>query len=50
MRVADNVVMLNNQGRVAEATAANLFLSLYRYWVAPSVAEVALPIQGAQSW
>ncbi len=42
-RGADDAVMLNSQGRVAEATAANLFLSLDGHWVTPSVAEGALP-------
>jgi branched-chain amino acid aminotransferase len=42
-RGADDAVMLNSQGRVAEATAANIFLSLDGHWVTPTVAEGALP-------
>lgn len=40
---ADDAVMLNTQGRVAEATAANLFLQLDCGWVTPPVEEGALP-------
>lgn len=42
-RGADDAILLNTQGRVAEATAANLFLSLDGHWVTPPVAEGALP-------
>lgn len=42
-RGADDAILLNSQGRVAEATAANLFLSLDGRWVTPPVAEGALP-------
>ncbi len=42
-RGADDAVLLNSQGRVAEASAANLFLSLDGRWITPSVAEGALP-------
>ncbi|MBP7336220.1 aminotransferase class IV [Niveispirillum sp.] len=42
-RGADDAVLLNSQGRVAEASAANLFLSLDGHWVTPLVAEGALP-------
>lgn len=40
---ADDAVMLNTQGRVAEATAANIFLQLDCGWVTPPVEEGALP-------
>lgn len=42
-RGADDAILLNTQGRVAEATAANLFLSLDGHWVTPPVSEGALP-------
>lgn len=42
-RGGDDAILLNTQGRVAEATAANLFLSLDGHWVTPPVAEGALP-------
>lgn len=40
---ADDAVMLNTQGRVAEATAANIFLQLDCGWVTPPIEEGALP-------
>ncbi len=40
---ADDAVMLNTAGRVAEATAANIFLQLDCGWVTPPVEEGALP-------
>jgi branched-chain amino acid aminotransferase len=42
-RGADDAILLNTQGRVAEASASNLFLSLDGHWVTPSVAEGAMP-------
>lgn len=40
---ADDAVLLNTAGRVAEASAANLFLRLDCGWVTPPVSEGALP-------
>lgn len=40
---ADDAVLLNTQGRVAEASAANIFLMLDCGWVTPPVEEGALP-------
>ncbi|MFM2045042.1 MAG: putative branched-chain-amino-acid aminotransferase [Pseudomonadota bacterium] len=42
-RGADDAVLLNTAGRVAEATAANLFLEIDCTWVTPPVSEGALP-------
>jgi len=42
-RGADDAVMLNTAGRVAEATAANIFLQIDCGWVTPPVEEGALP-------
>jgi len=42
-RGADDALLLNTAGRVAEASAANLFLRLDCDWVTPPVAEGALP-------
>jgi branched-chain amino acid aminotransferase len=42
-RGADDAILLNSQGRLAEASAANLFLQLDGVWVTPPVAEGALP-------
>lgn len=39
----DEAVVLNTRGRVAEATAANLFLRLGDRWLTPPIAEGALP-------
>lgn len=40
---ADDAVMLNTEGRVAETTIANLFASIGGAWVTPPVGEGALP-------
>ncbi len=40
---ADDAVLLNTQGRVAETTIANLFLRLDGTWVTPPVADGCLP-------
>lgn len=40
---ADDAVMLNTVGRVAEVSAANIFLQLDCGWVTPSIEEGALP-------
>lgn len=40
---ADDAILLNSQGMVAEATASNLFLSLDGHWVTPPVSDGALP-------
>jgi branched-chain amino acid aminotransferase len=42
-RGADDALLLNTQGRLAEATAANLFVRLRGDLVTPPVAEGALP-------
>ncbi|MGO4123994.1 aminotransferase class IV [Inquilinus sp. YAF38] len=42
-RGADDAVMLNTAGRVAETTIANLFARIDGAWVTPPVAEGALP-------
>ncbi|QJE73306.1 2-keto-4-methylthiobutyrate aminotransferase [Aerophototrophica crusticola] len=42
-RGADDAVLLNTRGRVAEASAANLFALLDGVWVTPPVGEGALP-------
>lgn len=42
-RGADDAVMLNGAGRVAEASAANLFARIDCDWVTPPVSEGALP-------
>lgn len=42
-RGADDAVLLNTQGRVAEASAANLFARLDGTWATPPVGEGALP-------
>jgi branched-chain amino acid aminotransferase len=42
-RGADDALLLNTQGRVAEATASNLFLVLEGELVTPPVADGALP-------
>ncbi len=39
----DDAVMLNTQGRVTEATAANLFVRIDGHWLTPPVEEGALP-------
>jgi branched-chain amino acid aminotransferase len=40
---ADDALLLNTHGNVAEATAANLFLFLDGVWVTPPVGDGALP-------
>jgi branched-chain amino acid aminotransferase len=40
---ADDALLLNRQGFVAETTAANLFVRLGGQWVTPPVADGALP-------
>ena len=40
---ADDAILLNTAGRVAEAAASNLFVSLGGKWVTPPVADGALP-------
>ncbi len=42
-RGADDALLLNRAGRVAEASAANLFVRLSGEWLTPPVAEGALP-------
>jgi branched-chain amino acid aminotransferase len=42
-RGADDAVMLNTAGRVAETSIANLFARIDGAWVTPAVAEGALP-------
>lgn len=42
-RGADDAVMLNTAGRVAETTIANLFAQIDGVWITPLVAEGALP-------
>ncbi len=42
-RGADDAVLLNHAGRVAEASAATLFVLLRGVWVTPPVSEGALP-------
>jgi branched-chain amino acid aminotransferase len=42
-RGADDAVMLNTAGRVAETSIANLFARIDSAWVTPPVAEGALP-------
>ncbi|WP_114395097.1 aminotransferase class IV [Oleisolibacter albus] len=42
-RGADDAVMLNTQGRVAETSSSNIFLQIDGTWVTPPVAEGALP-------
>jgi branched-chain amino acid aminotransferase len=42
-RGADDAVMLNTLGRVAETTIANLFAQIDGAWATPAVAEGALP-------
>lgn len=42
-RGADDAVMLNTAGRVAETTIANLFARIDGVWATPPVAEGALP-------
>lgn len=40
---ADDALLLNHQGRVAETSAANLFVLVDGAWLTPPVAEGALP-------
>jgi branched-chain amino acid aminotransferase len=40
---ADDALLLNTAGDVAEATAANIFLHLDGHWVTPRIADGALP-------
>jgi branched-chain amino acid aminotransferase len=40
---ADDALLLNRAGRVAETSAANLFVLLHGAWVTPPVSEGALP-------
>lgn len=40
---ADDALLLNRAGRVAESSAANLFVLLHGAWVTPPVSEGALP-------
>ncbi|MDR3506173.1 MAG: aminotransferase class IV [Acidocella sp.] len=42
-RGADDALMLNRAGRVAETSIANLFVRLHGAWVTPPVSEGALP-------
>jgi len=42
-RGADDALMLNRAGRVAETSAANLFVRLHGAWVTPPVSDGALP-------
>lgn len=42
-RGADDAILLNSQGRVAEASAANLFARIDGHWLTPPVTDGALP-------
>ncbi|MQP65152.1 2-keto-4-methylthiobutyrate aminotransferase [Niveispirillum sp. SYP-B3756] len=42
-RGADDAILLNSRGQVAEASAANLFVRLDGHWLTPPVTDGALP-------
>jgi branched-chain amino acid aminotransferase len=42
-RGADDAILLNSRGQVAEASAANLFARIDGHWLTPPVADGALP-------
>ncbi|MDG5494581.1 MULTISPECIES: aminotransferase class IV [Azospirillaceae] len=42
-RGADDAILLNSRGQVAEASAANLFVRLDGHWLTPPVSDGALP-------
>ncbi len=43
VRDADDAILLNSRGQVAEASAANLFARIDGHWVTPPVTDGALP-------
>jgi branched-chain amino acid aminotransferase len=42
-RGADDAILLNSRGQVAEASAANLFARIDGHWLTPPIADGALP-------
>lgn len=42
-RGADDAILLNSRGKVAEASAANLFARIDGHWLTPPIADGALP-------